>query len=164
MRSPFVSIAAALFVFAVSAVHAQIVVNGQIYTNGLAIVDAPQPGTYVPPPRTSATLTSLVDRTLHAGATQSVAIDVSGDGKLPSDSANPSSTLKTHYDSLEVYLVSYATSFNMTVSAGAGLLTQESGSTVKHINWVIDTCIPSGNYNVCPFGFFREGKIPTCCL
>lgn len=83
---------------------------------------------------------------------------MSGDGKLPSDSANPSSTLKTHYDSLEVYLVSYATSFNMTVSAGTGLLTQESGSTVKHINWVIDTCIPSGNYNVCSFALVKRTK------
>lgn len=57
MHPPFVSTAAALFAFAASAVHAQVVVNGQIYTNGLAIVDAPQPGTYVAPPSTSLTLT-----------------------------------------------------------------------------------------------------------
>ena len=36
----------ALFsVAAVQDAHAQVVVNGQIYTKGLAIVDAPQPGT-----------------------------------------------------------------------------------------------------------------------
>ena len=63
-------------------------------------------------------------------------------------SVNPDSTSDTHFDSLEVYLVSYATSFNFTVSSGTGLLTQESSSTVKHINWQIDSCIPSGNYNV----------------
>ena len=33
-----------LFSFLLSA-QAQVVVNGQIFTNGLAIVDAPQPGT-----------------------------------------------------------------------------------------------------------------------
>ncbi|KAI0699724.1 hypothetical protein BC835DRAFT_1267453 [Cytidiella melzeri] len=116
---------------------AQIIVNGQIFTNGLAIVDAPQPGT-----------------TLHAGATQSVAIDISGDGHLPSDAADPSSGLDTHYDSLEVYLISYGISFNQTISAGPGLLTQEPGSTVKHINWVIDHCIQNGNYNLT----FYEGS------
>lgn len=39
---------AALFLLALSAAdaaRAQVVVNGQIFTNGLAIVDAPQPGT-----------------------------------------------------------------------------------------------------------------------
>jgi hypothetical protein len=36
----------------------------------------------------------------------------------------------------------------MTVSAGPALLTGESGSTVKHLNWPIPACIPEGNYNV----------------
>lgn len=31
--------------FALQFAAAQIIVNGQIFTNGLAIVDAPQPGT-----------------------------------------------------------------------------------------------------------------------
>ncbi|KAI0818606.1 hypothetical protein BC629DRAFT_1463146 [Irpex lacteus] len=110
---------------------AQIIVNGQIFTNGLAIVDAPQPGT-----------------TLHAGATQSVAIDISGDGHIPQSAADPNSSLDTHYDSLEVYLISYESSFNQTISSGLDLLTQEPGSTVKHINWVIDRCIKNGNYNL----------------
>ena len=56
--------------------------------------------------------------------------------------------MDTHYDSLEVYLVSYDQDFNQTISAGPDLLAQESGSTVKHINWVIDRCIKNGNYNV----------------
>lgn len=87
--------------------------------------------------------------TLHTGATQSVAIDISGDGHLPMDSSGPGSSSPTHFDSLEIYLTSYATSFNLTVSSGPNLLTQEPGSTVKHVNWLIDSCIPSGNYNVC---------------
>ena len=73
---------------------------------------------------------------------------VSGDGHLPAGAADPSSTLDTHFTSLEVYLISYTDSFNLTVSSGTGLLTQEQGSTVKHINWVLDQCIKPGNYNV----------------
>ncbi|EKM55434.1 uncharacterized protein PHACADRAFT_173548 [Phanerochaete carnosa HHB-10118-sp] len=125
-----------LSAFAHNTANAQVAVNGQIFTNGLAIVDAPQPGT-----------------TLHAGATQSVAIDISGDGHLPADSG-PGSSSATHFDSLEIYLTSYATSLNLTVSSGPVLLTQEPGSTVKHVNWLIDSCIPSGNYNLT----FYEGS------
>ncbi|KAJ7133707.1 hypothetical protein C8R43DRAFT_1133244 [Mycena crocata] len=36
----------------------------------------------------------------------------------------------------------------MTVSSGAGLLQRENGSTVKHLDWVIPTCVPVGNYNL----------------
>lgn len=71
---------------------------------------------------------------------------VSGDGKLTPDAYARSSSLSTHYDLLEVYLTS--PEVNLTVSQGPGLLQQEQGSTVKHINWVIDTCVKSGNYNV----------------
>ncbi|KAI0341676.1 hypothetical protein BDW22DRAFT_1413964 [Trametopsis cervina] len=123
--------------FGLQQATAQIIVNGQIFTNGLAIVDAPQPGT-----------------TLHAGATQSVAIDISGDGHIPQSAADPNSGLDTHYDSLEVYLISYESSFNQTISSGPGLLEQEPQSTVKHINWVIDPCIKNGNYNLT----FYEGS------
>lgn len=100
------------------------------------------------PRRPPAPPLTVLRSTLHAGATQSVAIDISGDGHLPMDAASPGSSSPTHFDSLEVYLTSYAAQFNLTVSSGPGLLTQESGSTVKHINWLIDACIPSGNYNV----------------
>ena len=73
---------------------------------------------------------------------------ISGDGHLSQSASIPGSGQSTRFDSLEVYLVSYQTSLNMTISQGTGLLTQESGSTVKHINWVIDPCISPGNYNV----------------
>ncbi|KAF7792998.1 hypothetical protein EIP86_004103 [Pleurotus ostreatoroseus] len=153
MLTTLLPLAALFSCAAVQQTHAQIVVNGQIFTDGLAIVDAPQPGT-----------------TLHTGATQSVAIDVrqhlspshagylalisvsrrqiSGDGHLPTSASTPGSSDATRYDSLEVYLTSFADSFNLTVSSGSGLLEQEQGSTVKHINWLIDSCVPSGNYNL----------------
>lgn len=71
---------------------------------------------------------------------------VSGDGKLSSDALNPESSSSAHFISLEIYLTS--PSLNLTVSQGPGLLSQEQGSTVKHINWLIDSCVSSGNYNV----------------
>jgi len=77
-----------------------------------------------------------------------IAIDISGDGKLPSAASLPGSGLSTNFELLEIYLVSAETKINMTVSAGPGLLTNESGSTVKHLNWPIPTCIPAGNYNL----------------
>lgn len=131
-----------LFFLSLTVVHiqsvvGQVLVKGQIFTDGLAIIDAPAPNT-----------------TLHAGATQSVAIDISGDGHLPQSASIPGSGQSTRFDSLEVYLVSYQTSSNLTVSQGPSLLTQESGSTVKHINWVIDPCVAPGNYNLT----FYEGS------
>ena len=52
-------------------------------------------------------------------------------------------------NSLEVYMVSAAANANLTVSgAGSQLLTQEPGSTVKHINWQVATCLTTGTYNV----------------
>ncbi len=52
------------------------------------------------------------------------------------------------YNSLEVYLVSATTNSNITVSAGPQLLTQEPGSTVKHLDWPVATCLSTGDYNV----------------
>ncbi len=51
--------------------------------------------------------------------------------------------------SLEVYIVSTINNVNLTVSsAGSGLVMQEPGSTVKHIDWQVATCLATGNYNV----------------
>ncbi|KAJ7492817.1 hypothetical protein FB451DRAFT_551794 [Mycena latifolia] len=77
-----------------------------------------------------------------------IAVDVSGDGKLSPAASLPGSGLSTSYELLEIYLVSAQTNINMTVSAGPGLLSNESGSTVKHLNWPIPTCIPAGDYNL----------------
>jgi LysM repeat protein len=100
-------------------------------TNGLAIIDAPNPGSPG-----------------HAGNTLPIAVDVSGDGQLSSDASNPDSTASTHFSLLEIYLVSAETNINLTVSNGTGLLTQESGSTVKHLNYLVPNCIAAGNYNL----------------
>lgn len=56
--------------------------------------------------------------------------------------------MATRYNSLELYLVSAQMNINLTVSNGPGLLTQEPGSTVKHLNWPIPPCVPAGDYNV----------------
>ncbi|KAJ3737072.1 hypothetical protein DFJ43DRAFT_1049103 [Lentinula guzmanii] len=104
---------------------------GQTFTDGLSIIDAPSSGSPG-----------------HAGSTLSIAIDISGDGQLNSDASNPNSTASTHYSLLEIYLVSSDTGLNITVSNGTGLLTQESGSTVKHLSWMVPTCVTAGNYNL----------------
>ncbi|KAJ7284732.1 hypothetical protein C8J57DRAFT_1289464 [Mycena rebaudengoi] len=111
--------------------HAQTLVNGQTFTNGLAIIDAPAP-----------------QNPGHAGSTIPIAIDVSGNGKLPSAASLPGSGLSTSYTLLEIYLVSAQANINMTVSAGPGLLQSESGSTVKHLDWPIPACLPAADYNL----------------
>ncbi|EPQ60825.1 hypothetical protein GLOTRDRAFT_113355 [Gloeophyllum trabeum ATCC 11539] len=142
-----------LFLFLLAeTVHAQTSVNGQVFTSGLAILDAPAP-----------------QSVQHAGSNMPIAIDVSGDGKLSQTATIPGSGLPTRYDSLELYLVSSQTSMNLTVSEGTGLLTQESGSTVKHLNWPIPKCLPAGQYNLTLYetshvnnqGFFSITPIPV---
>ncbi|KAG6911853.1 hypothetical protein DXG01_000100 [Tephrocybe rancida] len=110
--------------------HAQITINGQLFTNGLSIVDSPAPNT-----------------PFSTGGTLPIAIEVSGNGKLPSDAQVPGSSASTRYDLLEIFLVSSETLVNITVSSGPGLLTEETG-TVRHLNWAVPTCVPSGNYNL----------------
>ncbi|KAK7694533.1 hypothetical protein QCA50_001719 [Cerrena zonata] len=105
--------------------------NGQIFTNGLAIIDAPQ-----------------MSSTQHAGSNIVLAIDVSGNGKLPQAASIPNSGLPYSFTFLNIFLVSAQTSQNFTVSQGPDLLTQESGSTVKHFNWPIPNCISPGLYNL----------------
>ena len=68
---------------------------------------------------------------------------VSGDGKLSQPAFSG-----VGLDGLNIYLVSSDSGDNITISEGSGLLTQESGSTVKHLNWPIPSCIAAGNYNV----------------
>ncbi|KAJ7492819.1 hypothetical protein FB451DRAFT_1219659 [Mycena latifolia] len=106
-------------------------INGQTFTNGLAVIDSPSPS-----------------NPGHAGSTISIALDVSGNGKLSPAASLPGSGLPTSYESLEIYLVSAQTNINMTVSAGPALLSGESGSTVRRLNWPIPTCIPAGDYNL----------------
>ncbi|KAJ7445693.1 hypothetical protein B0H11DRAFT_2249251 [Mycena galericulata] len=106
-------------------------INGQTFTDGLAIIDSPSPSSPG-----------------HAGSPIPIAVDVSGDGKLQSAASVPGSSLSTRFDALEIYLVSKQTNINMTVSNTSAFLTGESGSTVKHLNWPVPTCLPAGNYNL----------------
>lgn len=75
-------------------------------------------------------------------------LQISGDGHLDQSASIPGSDKSTRFDSLEIYLVSYQTKLNLTVSSGPDLLTQEHGSTVKHSDFNVSTCIPAGSYNV----------------
>lgn len=78
-------------------------------------------------------------------------LQLSGDGKIAQSAFIPGSGASNRYDSLEIYLVSAQTGSNFTVSNGTGFLTQESGSTVKHLNFALPSCISPGVYNVSPF-------------
>ncbi|KAK6541367.1 hypothetical protein TWF694_007180 [Orbilia ellipsospora] len=141
-----------------------LIVNGQIYTPGLAIVDAPQPFTPL------------------GGTTLQVALDVSGDGRLPpytyqalpngtvpssyntstSDNGGTATLTETFYHSITIFLSSYVNDQNFTISNGtvppsrwnnsyvAPVLSLEPGSTVKHVNWVWPACLKKGlgEYNI----------------
>ncbi|KAK7064558.1 hypothetical protein R3P38DRAFT_3250140 [Favolaschia claudopus] len=121
---------AALF-FQLNHVAAEAYINGQFFTNGLAIIDSPAP-----------------QHPGHAGSPLPIAIEVSGDGKIPISASSNNSDASTRFELLEIYLVSSAANINITVSTGPALLANESGSTVKHVNWPIPTCIPAGDYNL----------------
>ncbi|KAM0225697.1 hypothetical protein ACHAPA_006253 [Fusarium lateritium] len=97
--------------------------NGQIFTPGFVVLDAPQPNT-------------------------PLGGDVTANGKLP---------LPPHDDddsnqifSIEMFLYSYDTGRNFTISNGTAtannaslgeIMAQEPGSTVKHVNWVWPDCL-----------------------
>ncbi|KAF9452629.1 hypothetical protein P691DRAFT_772085 [Macrolepiota fuliginosa MF-IS2] len=109
---------------------AQTLINGQTYTNGLAIINAPFPGSEQ-----------------HVGSTIAISIELSGNGKLPFAAFTPGSGLASSYELLEIYLASSATGLNLTISSGTGLLTGEVG-TVRHHDTVLPSCIPTGQYNL----------------
>lgn len=85
----------------------------------------------------------------NAPGTLPISIDVSGNGRLPSDAYTPDSGLPTAYEELNIFLVSSQTGANLTVSVGPQLLTDEDG-TVRRLNWQIPSCIVPGRYNVRP--------------
>ncbi|KAF5377670.1 hypothetical protein D9615_005276 [Tricholomella constricta] len=117
---------------------AQVFNNGQMFTNGLSIINSPAPNT-----------------PFHSGATLPISIEVSGNGKLPSAALIPNSGLLTFYDALEIYLVSSQVQMNITISTGPDFLTGETGS-VRHLNWFIPACIPPGLYNLT---FYETGHV-----
>ncbi|WXC54587.1 hypothetical protein SNK03_000583 [Fusarium graminearum] len=106
--------------------------NGQIFTPGFVVLDAPQP--YTP----------LGGDTLH------VAIDVTANGKLPLPSNDDDNDDDNQIFSIEMFLYSYVTGRNFTISNGTAsannaslgeIMAQEPGSTVKHVNWIWPDCL-----------------------
>jgi hypothetical protein len=105
------------------------IVNGRIFTPGLAIIASPQP--YTP----------MGGDFLH------IALDISGDGKLPfPPESNPSASTQLH--NITLFLTSTALDKNFTISnltndtpPFANILRQESGSTVKHVNFEWPRCL-----------------------
>lgn len=129
-----------------SRVAAQLV-GGQFFTSGLVILNSPQPGSTIQGEL-------LVQRSLaqirstHApskvGQKLSLSLDVSGDGLIPTPNAAVATTLLN----LDIFLVSGTASVNFSLSQGAGLLSQEPGSTVKHLDVDLPDCLPAASYNV----------------
>ncbi|RYO60149.1 hypothetical protein AA0113_g7032 [Alternaria arborescens] len=109
------------------------IVNGRIFTPGLGIILAPQP------------FTPMGGDFLH------IALDVSGDGKLPVPPRNIADPL-TQVFNFTLFLTSTVTQKNFTISnlttstpPFADILDQESGQTVKHINFEWPECLVGDN-------------------
>ena len=104
-------------------------INGRIFTPGLIIIDSPQPNT------------PMGGNFLH------VALDISGDGALPfPPETNPNAAARFH--NITLFLTSTILGRNFTISNGTNnmapltpILTQEPGSTVKHVNFEWPSCL-----------------------
>ncbi|CAE6511374.1 unnamed protein product [Rhizoctonia solani] len=143
-RSHFLSFwILAFFIFwgDLTLVSAQLV-NGQFYTSGLAISNAPAPSSQY-----------------STGGTISVSVDVSGNGRLPTSASVPGSTLPTAFISLNIFLISSQTKTNITVTSGSQFLEGESGSTVKHLNFAIPSCLKTGDYNYTYYEVSRINEV-----
>ncbi|RBR20806.1 uncharacterized protein FIESC28_05159 [Fusarium coffeatum] len=121
------SLTAVLFLTGQSLADNFTISNGQIFTPGFVVLDAPQP--YTP----------LGGDTLH------VAIDVTANGKLPLSQNDGDDDTDNQIFSIEMFLYSYTTGRNFTISNGTAsasnaslgeIMAQEPGSTVKHVNWI----------------------------
>ena len=140
-RFPFIGLVAALLV---RCAVAQQIINGQIFTPGIAIVDSPQPNT---PEGGGQSSSSVIMALLTPADFIQVALDVTADGKLqlPPYPANPVSAIYN----ITIFLSSYTTGNNFTITNGTAppwdttlgdIMQQEKGSTVKHVNWVWPDC------------------------
>ncbi|CAG9971384.1 unnamed protein product [Clonostachys byssicola] len=131
--------------------------NGQIFTPGFVVVNAPQPNT------------PLGGETLH------LSLDVTANGVLPLPPLKEDSASQIY--NITIFLYSYDTGRNFTVSNATAvedanlpslgdIMKQETSSTVKHVNWIWPDCLvgngqPSGKdsdrgtYNVSIHQNFR---------
>ncbi|KAL2154782.1 hypothetical protein VTH82DRAFT_3458 [Thermothelomyces myriococcoides] len=124
------TIAALVFAASISSAAEFTIANGQIFTPGLVIVDAPQPGTPL------------------GGDFIEVALDVSANGRLqlppyPEDS-------RSMIYNISIFMSSYETGRNFTITNGTAsandaslgdIMFQEPGSTVKHVKWTWPDCL-----------------------
>ncbi|CAG8082659.1 unnamed protein product, partial [Penicillium nalgiovense] len=124
------------------------IVNGQIYTPGLAIVDAPQPNTPLGGGKSIGQNISIYQLLANFLDNLQVAIDVSGNGQLPwPASTQPDSSTRFH----DITLFLTSESHNFTISNGTKpasntsyvgpVLDLEPSSTVKHVNWIWPECL-----------------------
>lgn len=105
------------------------IAGGQVYTPGIVIWNAPQPGT------------PLGGDTLH------VSLDVTANGRLNLPPYVPESPTQIH--NITMFLYSRDTGLNLTVNNGSAeiagserlIMSQQPGSTVKHINWPWPDCL-----------------------
>ncbi|TLD11986.1 uncharacterized protein PgNI_03892 [Pyricularia grisea] len=110
------------------------IAGGQVYTPGIVIWNAPQPGTPLGGVERST-------ETLH------VSLDVTANGKLNLPPYDPDSPTQIH--NITMFLYSRDTGLNLTVNNGSAdisgserlIMSQEPGSTVKHINWPWPECL-----------------------
>jgi hypothetical protein len=110
-------------------------INGRIFTPGLAIFASPQPNTPM------------------GGDFLHIALDISGDGALPfPPSSNPSASTRLY--NITLFLTSTSLGKNFTISNGTSnmapltnILEQEQGSTVKHVNFEWPLCLVGDGKN-----------------
>ena len=155
-----------------------VVAGGQIFTPGLAVVDAPQPGTPLGGGWCLFYLDGLSRRPANTLAENlHVAIDVSANGRLPlPPNLAPDSPSQIY--NITIFLYSYDTGKNLTVSNGTApfsngnletIMLQEPDSTVKHVNWNWPDCLVGdgqpkdfessrGVYNVSCTAILKEGQ------
>ncbi|KAL2271225.1 hypothetical protein VTJ83DRAFT_596 [Remersonia thermophila] len=141
------AIAAILLAAGTTSAQSFTIANGQIFTPGLVIVNAPQPGTPL------------------GGEFIEVALDVTANGRLPLPPYPEDSPSMIH--KIDIFLSSYDAGRNFTITNGTAsllgdalgnIMEQEPGSTVKHVKWVWPACLAGdgvqadnkdrGTYNV----------------
>ncbi|KAH8551878.1 hypothetical protein BGW37DRAFT_492736 [Umbelopsis sp. PMI_123] len=109
----------AILLFIAVVTKADLYSNGQFFGSGIIIIDAPAPNS-----------------TYQVNTTMPIAIDVSLDGKITKDET---------LNRVSIFLTKPG--FNLTVQNPLDLQS-EPGSTVLHPNYLINSCVPAGNYNL----------------
>lgn len=148
--------------------------NGQIFTPGFVVLDAPQPYT---PLGGGKLISHLFGDGFSADSSEQdtlhVAIDVTANGKLPLPSNDDDNDDDNQIFSIEMFLYSYVTGRNFTISNGTAsannaslgeIMAQEPGSTVKHVNWIWPECLvgdgaPEGDSDR---GVYNVRTTPRC--